>query len=119
MNRLFDIIAVGTAIAAVFGAMEVRAATSVKSAKLLCFVQANCGPCREMGPLIEQLQRDFPNVVEIVRTDSPGGGKTADRFNVNTTPTFLSTREGDIWERIEGLATADQLADMVRSALGN
>ena len=74
-----------------------------------------CGPCRQMKPVVQQLESAGYPIKEInIDNDRP----LADKYGVSGIPCFVLLVDGKEVERIEGVASADQLVHMFDKARG-
>ena len=56
---------------------------------LIDFMQVNCGPCRIMDGIVNELARDYGDSAHIVKVDVAKVPGAAQAFNVRSTPTFV------------------------------
>jgi thioredoxin 2 len=76
-----------------------------------------CGPCRMVSPALEQLATELAGQLKLVKVnvdDSPG---LQQRFSVQSIPTLLLLRGGQVAARQVGAAPAPQLRLWVEQAL--
>lgn len=68
---------------------------------LLDFYADWCGPCRMVGPLVEQLAEEYPEylICKINVDDEPG---LAAQFGVVSIPTLVVMRDGDVVKQSAG-----------------
>ena len=69
-----------------------------------------CGPCRVLGPIVDQLARDFAGQVKVMKLDIDQNPETAERYNVRSIPTLLFFRAGKLVESVVGLRAKTELA---------
>ena len=61
-----------------------------------------CGPCRMVGPLMEQIAGDYDGVLAVMKVDIDQNPALAQRFGVQSSPTILLFREGELVRRDVG-----------------
>lgn len=68
---------------------------------LLDFYADWCGPCRMVGPLVEQLAEEYPEylICKINVDDEPG---LAAQFGVVSIPTLVVMRDGEVVKQSAG-----------------
>jgi thioredoxin 1 len=67
-----------------------------------------CGPCRQIAPVIEELAKENPSVkIGKVNIDENPGA--AERFGVNSIPTLMVFRNGEVSESFVGVRPKSQL----------
>lgn len=72
-----------------------------------------CGPCRALGPVLEELAGRYGEVVDVVKVNIDENPKTAMRYGVRSIPTLLFISDGQVRETKVGLAPRDELAAMI------
>jgi thioredoxin 1 len=77
-----------------------------------------CGPCKQMNPSIEKLEKEFPNV-EFLSVDIDDKTDIAQRFKVMSLPTLVFLREGIEVKRVNGTALLAPLRKIVKDLVGN
>lgn len=60
-----------------------------------------CGPCRMVGPVLEEMADDYPDVT-FVKLNVDEAADTAQRFGVMNIPTILAFEGGEVKQRIVG-----------------
>ena len=87
--------------------------TALKSDKLVMvdFWAEWCGPCRMVGPLVEELSKEYDGkaVVGKVNVDLHGG--IAAQFGVRNIPTIVFLKNGELVDKVVGAVPKDQLAE--------
>lgn len=77
---------------------------------LLDLWAAWCGPCRMIAPSIVQLAMDFAGRARIGKLDVDANQATAARFGVQSIPTLLIFKNGQVVDRITGAVPKETLA---------
>lgn len=76
-----------------------------------------CGPCRLIGPIIEELAGEYDGKAKIVKLNVDDNPQTAGRFGIQSIPTLLLFNNGEVVDTIVGLQSKKALADKLDSAL--
>ena len=76
-----------------------------------------CGPCRMIGPFIEQLAEEFDGKAVVCKVNVDEEPELADRFHVLTIPTVAVFRNGEIVNMGTGARPKQAFADMIRESL--
>ena len=63
-----------------------------------------CGPCRMLGPIIEDLSNDFADKAVIGKVDVDSSQQFAAQFGVRNIPTVLVFKDGEMVNRQVGVA---------------
>jgi len=61
-----------------------------------------CGPCRMVGPVLEQIAAEQTGKLKIVKLNVDENQHTPMHFNVSGIPTMLLFKDGEMVERIVG-----------------
>jgi thioredoxin 2 len=61
-----------------------------------------CGPCRMVGPVVEELAKEMAGRVRVAKLNVDENPATAARFHVQSIPTLLVLKNGREIERIVG-----------------
>ncbi len=84
---------------------------------LVDFYAEWCGPCQMLAPVLEQVGAQLKSNVQIVKINTERYPALADQYRIQALPTLVLFKQGQPIDRIEGLLSADQLAQRVRSFL--
>lgn len=61
-----------------------------------------CGPCRVVGPILEELVREYAGRLKVVKVNVDDNPATAERFQAFSIPTMVVIRNGKVVDRIVG-----------------
>ncbi|MFG2477399.1 thioredoxin [Streptomyces fagopyri] len=76
-----------------------------------------CGPCRTVGPALEQVAHQLAGRVKLVKVDIDRSPRLAQRFQVQAVPTLLLLDNGEVISRKTGAASAPALKQWVEESL--
>ena len=62
-----------------------------------------CGPCRKLGPVLDEVSSEFEGKVKVVKLNTDENLKTAKEYSVSGLPTLLLFKDGKPVERLVGL----------------
>ncbi len=62
-----------------------------------------CGPCRLLGPIIEELAEQYDGSVKVGKLDVDENPQTAAAYQVSSIPTVLLFQNGEVLERFVGV----------------
>ena len=74
-----------------------------------------CGPCRMLGPIIEDLSDDFADKAIIGKVDVDSNQEFAAQFGVRNIPTVLVFKDGEMVNRQVGVAQKSVYADFLNA----
>ncbi len=61
-----------------------------------------CGPCRMIGPIVEELASDYDGKVVIGKVDVDANPEVSAKFGIRSIPTLLVFKNGEIVDRQVG-----------------
>lgn len=69
---------------------------------LVDFWAAWCGPCRMVGPVVEQLASEYESQLKVGKLDVDANQQTASRFNIRSIPSILFFKDGKLIDTVVG-----------------
>ena len=76
-----------------------------------------CGPCRMIGPALEEIAGQLGDKVKIVKLNVDENPKTAAKYNVMSIPTLMLFKNGEMASRQVGAAPKAKLEQWITSAV--
>ena len=76
---------------------------------LIDFWASWCGPCKMMGPVVEQIAEDAKDVVKVCKLNIDEELNLATKYNVMSIPTFILFKDGKEVERRIGAMPKEEL----------
>jgi thioredoxin 2 len=61
-----------------------------------------CGPCRIVGPILEDLARDYAGRLKVVKVNVDDNQGLALRYDAMSIPTMIVMRDGQVVDRVVG-----------------
>ncbi len=80
---------------------------------LVDFFAAWCPPCKMLGPIIEELAKDFDGKAKVGKVDVDKNKKYAGQYKVQSIPTLILFKNGEPVETLMGLQQKDKLAELL------
>lgn len=62
-----------------------------------------CGPCRKLGPILEEVETELNNRAKFAKIDTDENIEMAKKYQVSGLPTLLVFKDGEVVERLVGL----------------
>ncbi|MGE3805854.1 MAG: thioredoxin [Gemmataceae bacterium] len=69
-----------------------------------------CGPCRAMGPVVDQLAAEVGDQARIVKINVDEAQDVAARYRISSIPTFAVFRNGALENRFSGVVNKNRLS---------
>ena len=84
---------------------------------LVDFWAAWCGPCRMVGPIIEDLSKDYDGKAVIGKVDVDANQEFAAKYGVRNIPTVLVFDKGELVWRHVGVSPKNTYAEAIDAVL--
>jgi len=77
-----------------------------------------CMPCRALGPTIDEIASDYAGKAKVGKLDTESNQQVASRYNVQSIPTILVLKGGEVVNKFVGVTGKKDLAAALDGALG-
>lgn len=84
---------------------------------LVDFWAAWCGPCRMVGPIIDELSNEYDGKAVVGKVDVDNNQEFAAKYGVRNIPTVLLFKNGELVDRKVGVSPKQVYAEAIDSAL--
>jgi len=76
-----------------------------------------CGPCKAIGPMIEELANEYVGKVVIGKMNVDENPTTPGKFGIRAIPTLILFKSGKVVDQVTGAVGKTQLVAMLTKAL--
>ena len=76
-----------------------------------------CGPCRLIGPVIEELSKEYEGRAIVGKVDVDANSEVSAKFNVRSIPTVLFIQNGVVVDKSVGADPKATLAEKLNALL--
>lgn len=76
-----------------------------------------CGPCRMVGPIVEQLAQSLEGKVKVSKLNVDQNQEIAMKYNIQSIPSLVLFKNGNEVARIIGLSPKEKYEKFVNNAL--
>lgn len=84
-----------------------------KSPVLVDFFAEWCGPCKMMKPILEEVKKMKGESIRILKIDIDRNKELSKRFVIQSVPTLLLFKDGNILWRQSGVIQANDLSQII------
>lgn len=72
-----------------------------------------CGPCKVVGPIVQELSEDYEGRVDVRKVDVDSNPDLASRYGVRSIPTLILFKDGIAQDTIVGSVPKSHLAEVI------
>ena len=76
-----------------------------------------CGPCRMVGPVVEELAKDYHGQAVVGKVNVDNNPGISMKFGIRSIPTILFFKNGEVVDRSVGAVPKAQLANKLQGQL--
>ena len=76
-----------------------------------------CGPCRMVGPVVEELAKDYEGKAVVGKVNVDNNPQTAMKYGIRSIPTILFLKNGEVVDRSVGAVPKTTLAGKLEGQL--
>ena len=92
----------------------------VLESKLPCLVDfwaEWCGPCKKVGPVVEELAKEYEGKIKIAKMDVDNNRQTPAKFGIRNIPTLILFKGGEVVNTIVGAQSKSSIEDELKKLL--
>lgn len=82
---------------------------------LIDFWASWCGPCKMLGPIIEEIAEEFEGAVKVGKVNVDEQPELAQRYGIESIPTLVYIKDGQIVSQSAGFRPKAQIETMLRN----
>ncbi|ADQ81647.1 thioredoxin [Riemerella anatipestifer] len=76
-----------------------------------------CGPCRMLGPIVEELANDFEGKAVVGKVDVDNNQQVAMEYGIRNIPTVLIFKNGEVVDKLVGVSPKEVIAEKLSAHL--
>ncbi len=76
-----------------------------------------CGPCRMIGPIVEQIATEFVGKAKVGKVDVDSNNGLASAYNVRSIPTLVFIKDGQVVDTIVGATSKDAIMQKLNALI--
>ena len=76
-----------------------------------------CGPCRALGPVIEELSGEYEGKAKIGKLDIDNNRDAAIKYGIQSIPSIIIFKDGEVINKFVGISPKDELVGAIDAAM--
>lgn len=76
-----------------------------------------CGPCRMVGPMVEELAKEYEGKIKVAKMDVDKNRETPTRFGIRNIPTLILFKGGEVAHTIIGAQPKTSIEEELKKLL--
>jgi thioredoxin 1 len=76
-----------------------------------------CGPCKMVGPVVEELAREYDGKIKIAKMDVDHNRETPSKYGIRNIPTLLFFKGGEVAKTIIGAQSKSSIEKELKNLL--
>ena len=84
---------------------------------LLDFWAEWCGPCKLIGPIIDEVSEDFSDTAIVGKINVDDSAELSSKHGIRNIPTLLFIKNGEVVDKHVGAASKKEISDKLNSLM--
>lgn len=76
-----------------------------------------CGPCRAVGPIVEEISKELEGKVAVCKVNVDENQASPSRFGIRAIPTLIVFKDGEVVDQVTGAVAKSNIMDLINKAL--
>ncbi len=86
---------------------------SAEQPVLVDFYADGCGPCKAIGPVVEELANDYDGKIDVRKVNVDDNAELIRQLGIRGIPTLILFKEGQPAETVVGVVSKSALTDLI------
>ncbi|ULQ59074.1 thioredoxin [Brucepastera parasyntrophica] len=74
-----------------------------------------CGPCRMLGPVLEEVEKDVAGKAIVAKVNVDEEADLASKFNIASIPTMIIFKKGQGVDRASGYMPKEKIVELIKA----
>ena len=76
-----------------------------------------CGPCKMIGPVMDELSKDYDGKVKFTKVNVDDNPSTASSFGIRGIPTIVFVKNGEVVDQVVGAVPKSELEKAIKESI--
>ncbi|MAI66780.1 MAG: thioredoxin [Phycisphaerae bacterium] len=76
-----------------------------------------CGPCKMLGPVIDELAGEYDGKAKVGKVDIDNNRDAAVQYGIQSIPSIIIFKNGEVVSKFVGIKSKDELAQAIDAAM--
>lgn len=76
-----------------------------------------CGPCRMVGPIVEQIAGEYEGKAVVAKCDVDNNSEISVKYGIRNIPTLLFIKGGEVVDRLVGAAPKAKIEEKLQALI--
>ncbi len=76
-----------------------------------------CGPCKMIGPFVEEAAKEFANKLKVTKINIDENSKTPTQYGIMSIPTIMFFKNGKVMDQVVGALNKQELKKKIQENL--
>lgn len=76
-----------------------------------------CGPCKMLGPVIDELAGEYEGKAKVGKIDIDNNRDAAVQYGIQSIPSIIIFKNGEVVNKFVGISPKDELASAIDAAM--
>ena len=76
-----------------------------------------CGPCRAIGPLMEEISVTFNDKIKFTKCNVDSNPATPGKYGIRSIPTLMFFKQGNVVDQVIGIVPKTKLEEVINKML--
>ena len=72
-----------------------------------------CGPCRAIGPIIDEIANEYEGKLSVVKLNVDENPGTPGKYGIRAIPTLILFKNGEVVEQVTGAVSKSSITTMI------
>ena len=76
-----------------------------------------CGPCKAIGPVVEELAGDFGDKIKFTKCNVDNNPVTPGKYGIKAIPTLIMFKDGNVVDQITGMVAKSKIEEAIKNVV--